>query len=78
MGTDWLFRLTFILYCVAVGVTLVYLPWTDMWPVMVRALPARFQLLESNYLRGALTGFGLVHLCWVMNEFDLAIENQAR
>ncbi len=77
MVVDWLFRLTFVLYCVAVGVTLVYLPWTDLWPMMVRYLPPQLHLLDSSYLRGALTGFGLVHLCWVLNEFDQAIEHQA-
>jgi hypothetical protein len=62
-----LLHLLFILYCVEAGFFLVVVPWSGAWdrlvvgPLGAAALGAP---LGSPILRGAVTGFGLVHLVW--------------
>lgn len=60
-------RLFFILYCFEAGLLLLFAPWFPEWDrLLVLILP--FQGLRSIVLqpwfRGAVTGFGLVHLVW--------------
>lgn len=61
-----LFRLFFILYCVEAGLFFLLAPWSRIWDHAMVVLPlstARSWLL-SPLLRGAVSGFGLVHLLW--------------
>ncbi len=60
-------RLFFILYCFEAGLLLLFAPWFPEWErIMMQVLP--FQVLRSlvvqAWFRGAVTGFGLVHLIW--------------
>lgn len=60
-------RLFFILYCFEAGLLLLFAPWSPEWDrILMHLLP--FPLLRSLLLhpgfRGAVTGFGLVHLIW--------------
>lgn len=53
----------FVLYCTTVGVALVLLPWSPGWDRLVGALPFSFLIfLLKPTARGALTGFGMLHL----------------
>ena len=61
-------RYVFILYCAAVGVVLVLAPWSPGWDQMLSYLSAEFELLRRPLLRGALSGFGLVHLVWCLHD----------
>ncbi len=55
----------FILYCTTVGVALVFLPWSPGWDRLLFNLPfAGMRWIFSPALRGAISGFGLVHLVW--------------
>ena len=64
-------RFVFVLYCTAVGVVLLLAPWTPGWDQMVAYLPySGLRVLGQPLLRGALSGFGLVHLVWVL--YDLS------
>jgi len=67
--SDW-FRIVFVLYCTVTGLLLLYAPWSPAWDTMLSALPGGLHLLTLPLLRGALTGFGLVHLVWVLHELD--------
>ena len=67
MRFSTLLRLFFILYCFEAGLILLFAPWFPQWdPIMTRLLPS--QALRSLALhpgfRGAVTGFGMVHLVW--------------
>lgn len=70
MRADALFRLLFILYCVEVGVLLLLLPWGSNWERVAFQLPGSGcrDLALSPWSRGALSGFGVVHLVWGVHE----------
>lgn len=68
---DKLVRFVFVLYCATVGAVLVLIPWSPGWERMVSHLPATFEILRLPLLRGALTGFGLVHLVWCAHDLLL-------
>ena len=68
MELDRLVRYVFVLYCATVGVVLVLVPWSPGWDQMLSFLSARFELLRQPLLRGALSGFGLVHLVWCIHD----------
>jgi hypothetical protein len=60
-------RLFFIFYCFEAGLLLLFAPWFKEWDqIMMQIAP--FQGLRSfllhAWVRGAITGFGLVHLVW--------------
>jgi hypothetical protein len=60
-------RLLFIQYCIVAGVLLITVPWTQgLWERITLQI-GYFPLIEmalSPLARGAVTGFGLVHLVW--------------
>lgn len=62
----------FILYCVEVGTLLVMLPWSPFWDRMALGLPSvELQLAALQpWLRGGVTGFGLLHLVWGAHDLD--------
>ena len=60
-------RLFFILYCFEAGLLLLFAPWFQEWDqIMMQIVP--FQGLRSfllhAWVRGAFTGFGMVHIVW--------------
>jgi hypothetical protein len=64
--SDQVFRVLFIVYCVEAGIFLLLAPWSPMWGRTLAHLPLgalRGTFLEPAF-RGAVTGFGLVHLVW--------------
>ncbi len=68
MEMDRVVRYVFILYCATVGVVLVLVPWSPGWGQMLSYLSPGFELLRLPLLRGALSGFGLVHLVWCVHD----------
>lgn len=68
MDIDQVVRYVFILYCATVGVVLVVVPWSPGWDQMLSYLSTGFELLGWPLLRGALSGFGLVHLVWCLHD----------
>jgi hypothetical protein len=72
MRSEALLRALFILYCFEAGMFLVIVPWTLAWDrnfVQVPATWLRGLLLEPT-LRGAVSGFGLVHLVWGAHDLE--------
>ncbi len=68
MEIDRIVRYVFIFYCATVGVVLVLVPWSPGWDQMLSFLSTRFEVLRLPLLRGALSGFGLVHLVWCVHD----------
>lgn len=63
----WLQRislLTFVLFCMVVGMTLVVLPWTSQWTdnTLLARWPALRAFLQQGFVRGAVSGLGLLDL----------------
>jgi hypothetical protein len=71
-------RLISIAYFLEVGLLLVLVPWSAFWDrnYFAQANPAFQEILRNNYLRGAVSGLGIVNLLLGFN--DLAALFAAR
>jgi hypothetical protein len=63
----WLQRLwlvVFVLFCLEVGIILTVLPWTRLWSdnSLLVGFPALKQFLGYNFVRGLVSGLGLVDI----------------
>ena len=69
------YRFLFIIYCVEAGVFLLLAPWSGAWDRMALELPAAGLRLLSLHpvVRGAVSGFGMVHLVWGAHDLDLLL-----
>jgi hypothetical protein len=65
-------RILFVLYCIEAGVLLLLAPWSPSWDRVVTRIPsfALQGLLFHPVFRGAVSGFGLVHLVWGVHDLD--------
>lgn len=79
MRAESWFRFLFIVYCLEAGLFLVLAPWTDAWERIVLLLPlAGLRLLFAvSWVRGLISGFGLVHLVWAAHDVDLVLRPPA-
>lgn len=57
-------RLLYVAFFLEVGLLLVVLPWSGFWDKNYFAMtwPPLRELLTNNFVRGAVTGLGLVNL----------------
>ncbi|HTQ79465.1 MAG TPA: hypothetical protein VMM92_05675 [Thermoanaerobaculia bacterium] len=80
MRSDTVFRLLFVLYCCEAGVFLVLAPWGPMWDRTLSHLPLGIfaGLFLHPVFRGAVSGFGLVHLVWGVNDLQLLLRWRRR
>jgi hypothetical protein len=63
-------NLFFIIYCFEAGLLLLFAPWSPEWDRIVMQIPLaglKVVLLHPVF-RGAVTGFGLVHLVWGIHD----------
>ena len=61
-----IFLVIYVLFCVEVGVFLFFLPWLPLWlnnPLLAH-WPALRHVMEHAFVRGAISGLGLVDV-WV-------------
>lgn len=72
MASSSLFRALFLLYCIEAGVLLLLAPWSPSWDRTVVQIPSYHlqSLLALGTFRGAVSGFGLVHLVWGAHDLD--------
>jgi len=72
---DSLFRILFVIYCLEAGLFLAVAPWTDSWQQLTMLLPlgALRTLVTTPWLRGLVSGFGMVHLVWAVHDVDLIL-----
>lgn len=75
MSLERVVRFVFVLYCATVGAVLVLIPWSPAWDRMLFLLPASFEILRQPWLRGGLSGFGLVHLVWCLHDLQLLLSD---
>ena len=52
----------FVAFCVELGMLLIVLPWTRLWTdnSLLAASPAWHTLAQDNFIRGVVSGLGLV------------------
>jgi len=60
------FAIIFAIFAIELGVFLVMVPWTGIWErnVFARMVPQWYGVWISPYMRGAVSGVGLLNL-WV-------------
>ncbi|HVT59254.1 MAG TPA: hypothetical protein VHR45_12730 [Thermoanaerobaculia bacterium] len=75
MRFNALFRVFFILYCIEAGFFLLLAPWSPGWDRTVLQVPVGLVRIVFLHplLRGAMSGFGLVHLVWSAHDLALLI-----
>ena len=63
-------RLLFVAYFLEVGLLLVLVPWSAFWDrnYFAASLPALHDILRNNYVRGAVSGLGIVNLLMGFDE----------
>jgi hypothetical protein len=63
-------RLLLVAYFIEVGLLLVLVPWSPFWErnYFVTAIPALQEIIRNNYLRGGVSGLGVVNLLMGFNE----------
>lgn len=56
--------LLFVLYCIEAGLFFLIVPWTRFWAVhpLLHSTDMVAALAGSGYVRGLISGFGLMHL----------------
>ena len=72
MRWAWLPHLLFVLYCIEAGVFLVMAPWSGAWERLAMHFPVASLtgLLLTPLGRGAISGFGLIHLVWGAHDLE--------
>ena len=68
-ATIWLHRLSlgiFVMFCVELGMLLAVLPWIHIWNEnsLLAAHPTWRALAQDNFVRGIVSGIGLVDI-WI-------------
>lgn len=63
----WMRRLSlviFVAFCIELGMVLVVLPWTRIWTEnrFLLTYPTLRNALQYNFVRGAISGLGLVDI----------------
>jgi hypothetical protein len=73
-------RAFFVLYCVEAGLFLTLAPWRSAWPHLLMAFPvvSLRNLLLDPVARGAISGFGLVHLVWGFHDLRELLRSRRR
>jgi hypothetical protein len=73
-------RLVLIALFIEIGLLLVVLPWSAFWDrnYFGAALPALRPIITNNFVRGAVTGLGLVNLVAGATELMLLFAGRGR
>jgi hypothetical protein len=63
-------RLLLVAYFIEVGLVLVLVPWSPFWEknYFITAYPVLHDIVRNHYVRGAVSGLGVVNLLMGFNE----------
>lgn len=80
MRTSLLFVIFFVIYCLEAGLFLLLVPWNPGWDRLAFQLPAATlrHLMLAGVFRGAVSGFGLVHLVWGLHDLVALLDRRRR
>jgi hypothetical protein len=73
-------RLLFLAYFIEVGLVLLVVPWSPFWDrnYFLNLWPTLGAVTESNLVRGAVSGLGLINLWAAMAELAVLFGMRAR
>jgi hypothetical protein len=66
-----LLRVVLLLLWLELGLMLILVPWSDMWDVnyFLYQYPALGLIMKNPYLRGAVSGLGLMNVLFALEAF---------
>lgn len=66
-----LLRVVLLLLWLELGLMLILVPWSDMWDInyFLYQYPALGLIMKNPYLRGAVSGLGLVNVLFALEAF---------
>ena len=69
--TNRILRMVWLLLWFELGITLILLPWSDYWDVnyFLFQYPALALILKNSYLRGMISGLGVVNVMFALEAF---------
>jgi len=64
LGAPWIWQVLYILYCLEVGVFLIFLPWLSIWDnnYLLFRYPAMGPWVTNPFFKGAVLGLGIVNI----------------
>ena len=70
-------RLLYAAYFLEVGLLLIVLPWTSFWDrnYLFELVPMFREFLLSAYLRGAVSGLGLLNVIFGLSDVSAAVSD---
>lgn len=73
-------RLLLVAYFIEVGLLLVLVPWSPFWErnYFVHTLPFLDEIIRNNYVRGAVSGLGVVNLLMGFSELGSLLTARRR
>ncbi len=73
-------RLLFIAYFLEVGLILVFVPWSVFWErnYFAESFPILQAVLRNNFLRGAISGIGVLNLIAGLADLRTLIPRERR
>jgi hypothetical protein len=73
-------RIFFVIYCFEAGFLLVVAPWHPLWDATVAqiSLAALRNFFLHPLMRGAVSGFGLVHIVWGLHDAMVLTTRRSR
>jgi hypothetical protein len=73
-------RLSWVAFFLEVGLLLVVLPWSEFWEhnYFAATLPAVGSIVTNNFVRGGVTGLGVVNLVVGFAELGLIMATRER
>jgi hypothetical protein len=68
-------RLLYAAYFLEVGLLLIVLPWTSFWDrnYLFDLVPAVREVVLSAYVRGAVSGLGLLNVAFGLSDISAAV-----
>ena len=72
-----LLAVAFILFCLEIGLFLIFVPWSAFWETnfLLSYVPFMRPLVLSNFFRGAVTGLGAVDILFGVQELKLFLRS---
>jgi hypothetical protein len=66
-----LLRVVLLLLWLELGLMLILVPWSDMWEInyFLYQYPALGLIMKNPYLRGAVSGLGLINVLFALEAF---------
>ncbi len=73
-------RILFVLFFVEVGFVLIVIPWSAFWDrnYFAQMIPVLQPLLTNNFVRGAVSGLGLINVLVGVGELLSIVASRAQ